>query len=124
MKVRFAPPPVFALLAVTLLAGCGIDQIPLFNNSASLKNKIGSAYEIRTEINTTLADAVQMGLLTQDQVNTQFMPRLDFARHLIEQADELRVAGNLGGANDKLTSAKTILLALRKELAPYQRSTK
>lgn len=112
--------PLFALL---LLVGCqNLKAIPLFNPDATLKNKIGSAYEVYGEVNGQIAEFVAKGWMTQADVDKSWSPSLDKARKGIDAADELRKTGDTSGAGAKLDSVKAILQSLRDGLASLERS--
>jgi hypothetical protein len=120
LAFHLAPFIVLALIAAT---GCtNLKSIPLFNPDATLKNRIGSAYEVYGEVNGQIAEFVAKGWMTQDEVNRSWSPSLDNTRKMIDAADELRKIGDTAGSNAKLDSVKAILKTLRDGLASIQRS--
>lgn len=120
MRRRFHPVEWLFLLAPAITAaliatvGCAnLKAIPIFNPDAKLKNRIASAYEVLTETNGQVADAVTNGWITQEEVNRNWAPSLDDAHKAIDAADAMRVAGDTTGAGQKLDSVKATLQTIR-----------
>lgn len=106
--------PVLALL---LISGCAsLKAIPLFNNDASLHNRIQSAKEVETFVMNGLSDARDQGLVTQAQIDTSIMPAIKVADGLIDQAALLEAAGQNDQAASKIDTAKQLLLVLKNDL--------
>jgi hypothetical protein len=91
-----------------------LTAIPLFNPEATLKNRIGSAYEVYGQVNGQIAEFVAKGWMTQDDV--------DKIRRGIDEADALRLLGKTVDANAKIDNVKALLQSLRDGLASLQRS--
>jgi hypothetical protein len=111
-------------LLLSYLGGCqhSLTAIPLFNPEATLKNRIGSAYEVYGQVNGQIAEFVAKGWMTQDDVDKSWSPTLDKIRRGIDEADALRLLGKTVDANAKIDNVKALLQSLRDGLASLQRS--
>lgn len=121
--IRRLEPAALVLLLIAL--GCQqLKEIPLFNPEASLRNKIASAREVRTEINNKLVEFRTMGWLSQADIDKNFSPSLDTSKALVDEAEALRVAGDAAGGLNKMNAAKAILTAIRTHLSSIEKERK
>ncbi len=106
------------LLALTIpFAGTGcksgpLKDIPIFNPSASLRNRAASAEELLIEVNSTLASLRDDGILTQDAIDKAFKPRLDHAKQIIFTTRAV-AKGSTTQPTGTLDEARQILIDVR-----------
>lgn len=117
MKSRVQPIIVSILISlIAMSAGCqSMKDVPLFNPQARVMNRIYSARELRTEINNTIVQLRDAGILKQSDIDAKYVPVMNASKALVDEAEAL-ASTDPDAANGKLGAAKSLLTTLRDQL--------